>query len=81
MITQGQGIELLQKSLPYPEQLGNYYLEKEGVIYFDYRAIRYKLDLEYLSVMKSSGCILEGNDTCLLMEHLIKYKIGFIKFG
>ena len=33
--TKGKGIELLNRALPYPEQMKNIDLDKENAIYFD----------------------------------------------
>jgi len=70
--TKGKGIELLNRALPYPEQMKNIDLDKENAIYFDWRSSRYKLDLQFCRIDKSNGCILEGTDSAILMTQLLK---------
>ncbi len=60
--TKGKAIELLNKALPYPEQMIDIDLEKDRSVYFTWRSQRYKLELEYCMVMRSNGSILEGDD-------------------
>lgn len=76
--TQGKGIELLNRSLPYPEQMKNIDLKYEDAIYFDWRSARYKFELRFCSVMKLEGQILVGDDASMLMTQLLKAQIGTI---
>lgn len=74
----GKGIELLYRALPYPEQMINIDLDKENAIYFDWRSARYKLDLQFCIIYKSTKFILEGNDASILMTQCLKSKLGTI---
>lgn len=76
--TKGKGIELLNRALPYPEQMKNIDLDKENAIYFDWRSQRYKLDLQFCRVERSNGCILEGDDSSILMTQCLKAQLGTI---
>jgi len=76
--SKGKGIELLNRSLPYPEQMKNIDLDKDGAIYFDWRSGRYKLDLQFCRVDKSDGCTLLGDDASLLMSQCLKSQLGSI---
>jgi len=76
--TKGKGIELLNRALPYPEQMKNINLDKENAIYFDWRSDRYKLDLQFCRIDRSDGCILHGNDSAILMAQLLKAELGRI---
>jgi hypothetical protein len=73
--TKGKGIELLNRALPYPEQMKNIDLDKENSIYFDWRSQRYKFDLQFCRVEKSNGCILESDDTSILMTQCLKAQL------
>lgn len=73
--TQGKGIELLNRSLPYPEQMKNFDLSNEGSIYFDWRSQRYKLDLQFCRVDRSNGQFLEGDDSSILMTQCLKSQL------
>jgi len=76
--TKGKGIELLNRALPYPEQMKNIDLDKENAIYFDWRSQRYKLDLQFCRVERSNGYILEGDDASILMTQCLKAQLGTI---
>tara|TARA_R110000822_G_scaffold238943_2_gene368910 strand:+ start:311 stop:556 length:246 start_codon:yes stop_codon:yes gene_type:complete len=76
--TKGKGIELLNKALPYPEQMKNIDLDKENAIYFEWRSDKYKLDLQFCSVDRSNCGMLEGNDASILMTKLLKMQLGSI---
>jgi hypothetical protein len=76
--TKGKGIELLNRALPYPEQMKNIDLDKENAIYFDWRSQRYKLDLQFCRVQRSNGYILEGDDSSILMTQCLKSQLGTI---
>ena len=76
--TQGKGIELLLKSLPYPEQMKNIALEREDAIYFDWRSARYKLDLQFCIIYKLVDTCLEGDDASILMTQCLKSQLGTI---
>lgn len=76
--TKGKGIELLNRALPYPEQMKNIDLDIENAIYFDWRSSRYKLDLQFCRIDRSNGCILESNDSAILMTQLLKAQLGTI---
>lgn len=78
MLTTGKAIELLIKSLPYPEQITNIETEKQNSIYFTWRRSKYKLDLTYCRVEMVNGRLLEGNDTSLLMSHLLKSQLSSV---
>jgi len=76
MITKGQAIELLNVSIPYPDQMKNFDFDKDGVIYFEWRRNRYRLELQFCRIEKSEGCILIGDDCSMLMTHLLKSKLS-----
>lgn len=76
--SKGKAIELLNKALPYPTQMTNIDLDTENAIYFDWRSQRYKLDLQFCRVERSNGCILEGDDSSILMTHCLKLQLGTI---
>jgi hypothetical protein len=76
--TKGKGIELLNRALPYPEQMKNIDLDKEDAIYFTWRSSRYKLDLCYCRIDMVNGCLLEGNDASILMTQVLKAQLGTI---
>ena len=73
--TKGKGIELLNRSLPYPKQMKNIDLDKENAIYFDWRSSRYKFDLRFCIIYRSNAGILEGNDSAILMTQLLKAQL------
>jgi hypothetical protein len=76
--TKGKAIELLNNSLPYPEQIKNIDLDIQDAIYFDWRSARYKLCLQFCCIDMSEGCFLNGNDASILMTQLLKSNIGSI---
>ena len=65
------GLELLQKAIPYPNQILNLEVYKDK-IYFDWRSNRYRLELYGLSIMMVKGIALEGNDCSILLSKLIE---------
>lgn len=78
-LTHAQGIEILKKSLPYPEQIKDIEEAENGLLYFTWRFDRYKVDLVYLGVEMVSNNILYGNDASILMTHLIR--VSMITMG
>lgn len=76
--TKGKGIELLNRALPYPEQMKNIDLDKENAIYFDWRSQRYKLDLQFCRIDIINGQFLEGDDCSILMTQCLKSQLGTI---
>jgi len=74
--TTGKAIELLNRALPYPEQMKNIDLSNQNCVCFDWRGSRYKLDMETCGVMLSKGQFLEGDNSSLLMERLIKKELA-----
>jgi len=76
--TKGKGIELLNRALPYPEQMKDIDLDKENAIYFTWRSSKYKLDLSYCRIDMVNGCMLEGNDAAILMTQCLKAQLGTI---
>lgn len=76
--TKGKGIELLNRALPYPQQMKDIDLDKENAIYFTWRSSRYKLDLGYCRIDMVNGCMLEGNDAAMLMTQCLKAQLGTI---
>lgn len=73
-----KGIELLTRSLPYPEQIKNIDLDRENAIFFDWRSQRYKLDLQFCRVERSAGMVLEGDDCSILMTQCLKRELWAI---
>ena len=78
--TIGKAMELLNRALPYPEQIKNIDLEKEDAIYFDWRSSRYKLDLEFCQVEKSNKYVTQGDNCSILMTELLKKQLIFDTF-
>ena len=76
--TKGKGIELLNRALPYPEQMKNIDLDEENAIYFNWRSSRYKLDLQFCRIDRTNGGILEANDCAILMTQLLKAQLGTV---
>lgn len=74
----GTALDLLLKSLPYPEQVKDLEIKNDKAIYFTWRSCRYKFELSPVMVMVvvSNGCVLEGRDSSLLIEHFIKTNIN-----
>jgi hypothetical protein len=79
--SKGAAMEVLNRALPYPEQMKEIDLEKDGAIYFTWRGDRYKFEFGTCMVMKSCGCTLEGTSASLLMERLIKRELANIIIG
>jgi len=76
--TKEKGIELLYRSMPYPDQIRNLDLTKNDAIYFGWRSSRYRLDLQFCSVMQSDGIMLKGDDCSILLERCLKNQLGTI---
>ncbi len=76
--TKGKGIELLNKALPYPQQMTNIDLDTKDSIYFNWRDSRYKLDFYSCRVDMVNGCLLEGTDAAILMTQCLKAQLGTI---
>jgi hypothetical protein len=76
MITKDQLIELLFKSVPYPNQIKNIDTATEDAVYFTWRSSRYKATCNPLSVMKLDVGCLVGDDASILMTQCLKNKIG-----
>lgn len=70
-MNKGKAIELLNKTLPYPEQIKDIDLDIPGAIYFEWRGSRYKFCLVYLNFHKSDGAFIEGDNTSILMNALL----------
>jgi len=68
----GQAIEIMNNAIPYAKQIKDIDLQHKDCIYFNWRSSRYKLDLDYSSVMAVDGCLLMGNDASILMSELIR---------
>jgi len=79
--TKGQAMEILNNSIPYSFQIKNIDLEHDSCIYFTWRSYRYKLELDPCNVMMVNGGLLEGNDSSILMEHLIKNGLKELMFA
>ncbi|MEN6623635.1 MAG: hypothetical protein ABFD50_19075 [Smithella sp.] len=73
--SKGMAIELLNRALPYPEQMKDIDLNQKDAVYFTWRGERFKLEFYACAVWKSSGCIIEGTPATLLMERLIKREL------
>lgn len=76
--TQGIAIELLNNSIPYPQQMKEIDFSVPNSIYFTWRSQRYKLDFHYCRVDKVNGSMLEGDDCSILMTQLLKSRLGLI---
>jgi len=73
--TQGQGIELLNRALPYSNQMKDIDLKHPNAIYFTWRSGRWKLDLSCGQVDRVDGGCLIGDDTAMLMSELVKREL------
>ena len=76
--TKGKAIELLNRALPYPQQIKNIDLDKESVIYFSWRDGQYKLSLEFCTIEEVDGPFLRVSDSAILMTRLIKSQFGIV---
>ena len=76
--TKGKAIELLNIALPYPEQMKDIDLDKDGAIYFTWRNSMYKLDMLYCRCDEVDGAFLKGTDAAILMTQCLKAQLGRI---
>lgn len=73
--TQAKGVELLYRSLPYPEQIKNIDFSKTSSIRFTWRGERYKFDLEYCTIELVKNGMLLGDNASLLMTQCIEFQL------
>jgi len=69
--SQGKGVELIMKSIPYSNQITNIDLSHEKAIYFTWRSGNYKFDLHSCRVETVDGVLLVGDDKAILMTQLL----------
>lgn len=72
--SKGHAIESLINCMPYPKQITDIDLEKDGCIYFTWRSCRYKLELDGGGVWVVKGDLLEGKDNSILIEQLLTFE-------
>jgi hypothetical protein len=70
--TQDQAVELLKRSLPYPEQIQNIDRSVANCIYFKWRSASYQFNFKFPRVDKIEGIFARGDDASMLMNHCIK---------
>ena len=70
--TKEEAVELIIKSLPYPNQIHHWSFREEEAIRFTWRSARYRLSLSGMieEESKPSG-FLKGSDKAILIEKLI----------
>jgi hypothetical protein len=71
-MTQGEGMELLLRSIPYSNQISDIDLTNEKAIYFTWRYDRFKFDLESGRIDEHKEGCLYGTNLAMLMSALIK---------
>mgnify|MGYP003656598419 CR=1 FL=1 len=69
-------IELLRSAIPYPKQIKKISNDAKGNIYFTWRDGNYKLEVATYSVWLVDGCCMSGDNTSILIEHLLKTKLN-----
>jgi hypothetical protein len=73
-----KGIELMYRSIPYANQIKDIDLSKDNSIYFTWRGTRFKIELQFCSVMTIDGCIAAGSNDAILMSQLLKNNLGSV---
>jgi hypothetical protein len=73
-MTQSEGINLLIKAFTHSNEISDLDLDLETPksIYFTWRSVRYKLDIEYTQVEEVDGKLLKATDTAELFTRLLK---------
>lgn len=72
--SQAKGMELIYASLPYPKQINNIDLSKKDRVYFYWRKVKYRLQLNGGRVDKIDGELEIGDDCSILITELIRSK-------
>lgn len=70
--TKGKAMELLNKALPYSNQISNIDLDKDDAIYFRWRHTDFKLDMNYGRIDEVDGCLLIGSNVAMCMTELLR---------
>jgi hypothetical protein len=74
-MTQSQAINLLLKVFTNIGELSELDLERSSkAIYFIWRSVPYKFDIDYIRVDEVNGQLLTATDTAELMTRLLKLK-------
>ncbi len=73
MKTAGEAIELLIKTVPYPEHITNLEISGENTIRFTWRTSnRFRFDFKNMLIEEVDGCMLAGSNIAILLEKLLK---------
>lgn len=70
-MTQEKIVNLLLKSIPYPEQVTNLDLSTSNAVKFEYRGVSFRIH-EDLSVEEREGAFLTTTVVAIFLEKLIK---------
>jgi hypothetical protein len=70
--------ELLTESMPLPDQIKDFTHVCHGAVYFTWRQNRYKIETKTVSVWLVDGPMLTGEDSSILIEHILKSKLKMI---
>lgn len=70
--SQGEVLELLINSIPYPHQMRDIDLSYDKAVYFTWRDGRYKIELATGMVDLVDGKLLVGDNTSILIKALIE---------
>lgn len=71
VMTQDKIVNLLLKSIPYPDQINNLDLSTSNAVKFEYRGISFRIH-EDLSVEEREGAFLSTTVAAIFLEKLIK---------
>ena len=66
---------LLRDSMPLPDQIKDFSHVCHGAVYFTWRQNRYKIETKMVSVWLVDGPMLRGEDSSILIEHILKSKL------
>lgn len=70
-MTQDKIVNLLLKSIPYPDQINNLDLNTSNAVKFEYRGVSFRIH-EDLSVEEREGAFLTTTVAAIFLEKLIK---------
>lgn len=72
-------IELINNSIPYPNQVKNWdFSSEDKAVRFEWRSNKFRVDLDYCSVEEVGDGVLMGSDISILLTQLLKNNIGSI---
>lgn len=69
--TTEQGVEILNKAIPYADQITNYKFLNED-IYFYWRSDQFKLEISTGRIDQVDGACLVGSNIAIVMTELVK---------